>query len=238
MTKREELMAEISREEARLAELQAAVEDSIAKLANLRSELAASPQKQIEVSTPTINAMGKVPITNAEKVTLFRSLFRGREDVFPRRWENTKTQKSGYSPACINEWEYGLCEKKKGRTAGRRATCGECPNQAFIAVSDEEIAKHLRGEQVMGVYPLLPDETCWFLAADFDKKTWQEDVSAFIETCDLNGIPVAVERSRSGNGAHAWFFFISPIPAIAARKLGCFLITETMARRHQEASVT
>jgi len=83
------------------------------------------------------------------------------------------------------------------------------------------------------VYPILPDETCWFLAADFDKKTWQEDVTAFVETCNKHGVPVAIERSRSGNGAHAWFFFASPVPAAAARKLGCFLITETMARRHQ-----
>jgi superfamily II DNA or RNA helicase len=102
-----------------------------------------------------------------------------------------------------------------------------------MAVSDEEVARHLRGEQVMGVYPLLPDETCWFLTADFDKQTWQEDVTAFVETCGLHSVPVAIERSRSGNGAHAWFFFASPIPAKAARQLGCFLITETMVRRHR-----
>ncbi len=172
-------------------------------------------------------------MTNAAKVALFRSLFRGREDVFPSRWDNVKKGKSGYAPACDNDWEYGLCAKKKGPNAGRRATCGECPNRAFIAVSDGEVARHLRGDQVMGVYPLLPDETCWFLAADFDKKTWQGDIAAFAESCKLHGVPVAIERSRSGNGAHAWFFFISPVPAIAARKLGCFLITDTMTRRHQ-----
>ena len=85
----------------------------------------------------------------------------------------------------------------------------------------------------MGVYPILADETCWFLAADFDKKSWQEDIAAFAETCRQYRVPVAIERSRSGNGAHAWFFFASPVPAVTARKLGCFLITETMARRHQ-----
>jgi hypothetical protein len=95
-----------------------------------------------------------------KKVALFRSLFRGRDDVFPRRWENTAKGKSGYSPACDNECERGVC-KKKGSGAGRRATCGECPNQAFVPVSDEEFAKHLRGDQVMGVYPLLPNETAW-----------------------------------------------------------------------------
>ena len=126
-----------------------------------------------------------------------------------------------------------MCEKKKGPGGGKRATCGECPNRAFIPVSAEELAKHLRGDQVMGVYPLLVDETCWLLAADFDKKTWQEDVAAFADTCRHHGVPVAIERSRSGNGAHAWCFFASPVSAVAARQLGCFLITETMARRHQ-----
>ena len=100
-------------------------------------------------------------------------------------------------------------------------------------MTNHEIAGHLRGDQVVGVYPLLADETCWFLAADFDKRTWQEDVGAFVETCRTQGVPVAVERSRSGNGAHAWIFFVAPVPAVAARKLGCFLITEAMTRRHQ-----
>ena len=85
----------------------------------------------------------------------------------------------------------------------------------------------------MGVYPLLADETCWFLAVDFDKSTWIEDVGAFVETCRRVGVPAAVERSRSGNGAHVWFFFSSPVPAATARKMGCYLITETMSRRHE-----
>jgi superfamily II DNA or RNA helicase len=214
-----DLLAEIVREESRLAALEGDVETARARLATLRAQLT------------TVNPA--VTMTNPAKVALFRELFRGREDVFARRWENTKTNKSGYSPACRNEWEHGLCVKKNGAATGRRGTCGQCPNQAFIEVSDEEIAKHLRGDQVMGVYPLLPDETCWFLAADFDKANWQEDISAFAETSKVNGVPVAVERSRSGNGGHAWIFFASPVPAAVARKLGCFLITETMARRHQ-----
>jgi len=83
------------------------------------------------------------------------------------------------------------------------------------------------------VYPLLHDETCWFLAVDFDKRAWVEDVAAFLETCRTIGIAPAVERSRSGNGAHVWFFFTAPVAAVIARKMGCYLITETMARRHQ-----
>ena len=111
--------------------------------------------------------------------------------------------------------------------------CGDCPNQAFVSVSDQTVVDHLQGRHVMGVYPLLQDETCWFLAVDFDKRSWMDDVAAFVETCRDVGVPAAVERSRSGNGAHVWFFFTAPVAAGIARKMGCYLITETMARRHQ-----
>src|SRR5256885_585800 len=114
-----------------------------------------------------------------------------------------------------------------------RSKCGDCPNQAFIPFDDAAVVGHLTGRHVMGIYPLLPDETCWFLALDFDKSTWIEDVGAFAETCRRVGLPAAIERSRSGNGAHVWFFFSSPVPAAAARKMGCYLITETMSRRHE-----
>ena len=114
-----------------------------------------------------------------------------------------------------------------------RVKCGECTNQAFLPVDDAAVLAHLKGRHVMGVYPLLEDETCWFLAADFDKSTWIEDVAAFMDTCRLVGVPAAVERSRSGNGAHVWFFFSEPVPAAMARSMGCYLITETMSRRHE-----
>jgi hypothetical protein len=90
----------------------------------------------------------------------------------------------------------------------------------------------------MGVYPLLEDETCWFLAADFDKASWMDDTSAFVEASRSVGAPVSIERSRSGNGAHAWFFFSAPVAASVARKMGCYLITEAMARCHQLAMVS
>ena len=106
--------------------------------------------------------------------------------------------------------------------------CGECPNQAFLPVEDKIILDHLQGRHVMGVYPLLTNETCWFLAADFDKASWTDDVAAFTETCRAHGLPAAVERSRSGNGAHVWFFFSAPVAASTARQMGCYLITETM----------
>ncbi|MEO6324282.1 MAG: DEAD/DEAH box helicase family protein [Thermoanaerobaculia bacterium] len=164
-------------------------------------------------------------MTPGEKVALFRSLFRGRDDVFPRLWTNRRTGKKGYAPACANEWVRGICEKP-------RVKCGECPSQAFTAVADQVILDHLQGRHVVGTYPLLQDETCWLLAADFDKASWVEDVSAFAQTCREMGLPVAIERSRSGNGAHVWFFFSAPVPAAEARRMGCFLITQTMARHH------
>ena len=170
---------------------------------------------------------GRSPID--DKIALFRRLFRGRIDVFPVRWENARSRRSGYSPACRNEWRRGVCDKPKVK-------CSTCPNQAFLGVDRAVVEAHLRGARpdgrpfVMGVYPMLPDDSCWFLAADFDEEDWRRDAAAFAETCKLHGVPVAVERSRSGNGAHAWIFFTQAIPAALARRLGAFLITQTMER--------
>lgn len=157
----------------------------------------------------------------AEKIAFFRSLFRGREAVYPRRWENARTRRSGYSPVCDNEWEPGLCEKPKVR-------CGACQNQAFRPVTDEAIDSHLRGRETIGVYPMSADGTCRFLAVDFDKKTWRADAGAFLAACRSKGVPAALERSRSGNGGHVWIFFTDPVPAKLARRLGFYLLTEAM----------
>lgn len=167
------------------------------------------------------------------KVALFRRLFAGRTDVHPVRWENVSTQKSGYAPACANEWRRGICGKPQVK-------CMECPNQAFIPVSDEMIENHLRGELrsgsrtvpfVAGVYPLLADETSWFLAVDFDGESWSRDALAFIETCGAQDVPAALERSRSGQGGHVWVFFNEPVAARDARQLGALLLTATLERR-------
>ena len=166
----------------------------------------------------------------AQKIALFRDLFRGREEVFPRRWENARSGQAGYSPVCRNEWVRGVCGKPEVK-------CGECPNQAFVPFGDDVLRSHLTGKSAgnsidftAGIYPMLPDETCWFLAADFDKKSWQQDVAAFRDTARAKGVPVAIERSRSGNGAHAWIFFSEPVSAADARRLGSLLITATMER--------
>jgi superfamily II DNA or RNA helicase/very-short-patch-repair endonuclease len=164
------------------------------------------------------------------KIALFRSLFRGREDVYPRRFESRRTGKFGYQPACGNEWVRGVCEKP-------RIKCTACLHQHFLPVTDHVVRWHLCGhddsgrEFVMGVYPLLQDETCFFLAADLNKPQWQQDADAILETCRQLNLAVALERSRSGDGAHIWLFFEQAIPAATARKLGAHVLTETMERR-------
>ena len=169
-------------------------------------------------------------LTASEKIALFRSLFRGREDVYPRRFQNKTTGRAGYAPACANEWVRDLCNKRKTK-------CAECPNRRLLPVTDDVIRWHLTGlgpsgnEFVAGVYPMLLDETCHFLAADFDKEGWKEDVQAVATTCRERELPYALECSRSGNGAHLWLFFEEPVPAVLARKLGASLLTTTMERR-------
>jgi superfamily II DNA or RNA helicase len=224
----DDVSAEIARIRRRLADLDA-------ERGGLERELRTLEQKQTSDSRVSERArFADAPITNSspstEKVELFRRLFAGRPDVFPVRWENRRTGHSGYSPACSNEWAKGICGKPK-------AKCGECPHQAFIPPSDDIIEKHLRGgdgrsgDFVAGVYPLLQDERCWFLAADFDKECWADDARALLDTCHAKGVVGALERSRSGNGGHVWIFFSEPIPARTARQLGSALITETMERR-------
>jgi superfamily II DNA or RNA helicase/very-short-patch-repair endonuclease len=183
------------------------------------------------VRLPALQQAGVNQHSPAEaKIALFRSLFHGREDVYPRRFESRKTGRAGYSPVCGNEWVQGICEKP-------RIKCSECSHQRFLPVTNDVIRWHLQGHDdhsrdfVMGVYPMLLDETCFFLAADFDKTTWQDDVAAFLETCRQMNLPAALERSRSGRGGHIWFFFNEAVPATLARKLGAHILTETMERR-------
>lgn len=162
--------------------------------------------------------------TNA-KLALFKRLFRGRADMFPLRWES-KSGKAGYSPACANEWRPGVCEKP-------RTKCGHCSYRQLLPLTDQVLYKHLAGEIVIGIYPLLPDDTCYFLAVDFDESDWREDVTAFAQSCRELDVPVALEISRSGNGAHAWIFFERNVPASEARLLGSAIISHTCERTRQ-----
>jgi hypothetical protein len=218
--------AEIADLEARLAALNHERDQVQLRIDHLRAEFSALESQSTTEDEGLTPAGLVLSLTPAEKVALFRSLFRGRDDVYPKRWENPRTRKTGYAPACANEWVRGVCEKP-------RVKCGECSNQAFSLVTDQVILDHLQGRNVIGAYPLLENETCWFLAVDFDKRSWTEDVSAFAETCRRANVPVAVERSRSGNGAHTWFFFSAPVSAATARRMGSYLVTETMARHHK-----
>ena len=219
---------EVARIQGRLADLEAERTSLERRLADLLSAPPlTAPMSTVDAGEATSTSGG------TDKVTLFRRLFAGRQDVYPLRWENAKTGRSGYAPACANEWVKSVCGKPQVK-------CGECPNQAFIPVSDEVIENHLRGkdrmrpraaECVAGVYPLLLDETCRFLAADFDGESWAADALAYMQTCRAKGVPAALERSRSGEGGHVWIFFSEPVPARDARQLGALLLTETMERR-------
>src|ERR1039458_306611 len=161
-----------------------------------------------------------------KRIALFRSLFRGREDVYARRWEKDGSG-SGYTPAAVKDWK----AINRSRPEERRKV--DQKTRRFLPMTDAVIENHLLGKETVGTYPLLPDETCWFLAADFDKKTWEYDSQAFLETCQELSVHAVLERSRSGKGGHIWICFDRALPAITARKLGCVILTRTMERRHQ-----
>ena len=207
--------AEIADAQARLAELDQRREVVTQQLADL-NQLRASDRSDMR-------AAGGSELSAASKIELFRSLFRGRQDVFAVRWENRAKGRSGYSPRCGNEWKPGVCHKPKVR-------CGSCTNQAFASLGDRELLTHLQGRVVVGIYPLLRDDTCQLLAIDLDGSSWGADARAVRETCRSLELEPAVERSRSGNGAHVWFFFTRSVAAADARRLGFYILTETMAR--------
>ena len=177
------------------------------------------------VPAPTESAPFSTQLTTDDKIALFRRLFRGREDVYPQRWESAKG-KTGYSPACGNEWKPGVCHKP-------RVKCGDCSQRQLLPVTDQLIYDHLAGKQTIGIFPLLADDSCYFLAADFDEADWREDAKAFMQSCRELDIPAALEISRSGNGAHIWIFFSEPVPACEARQLGAALISHTCDRTRQ-----
>ncbi len=174
----------------------------------------------------TVHEPGPSRFSTAEKVALFRRRFRGRTDVYPIRWESMTSGKAGYTPACANEWRAGICEKPRIR-------CGDCSNRLLIPLSDAVIYDHLAGKHTVGVYPLLEDDTCHFLAVDFDEAEWRDDARAFSQSCEELGVPAAMEVSRSGNGAHVWVFFANRVSARDARRLGTAVISHTCSRTRQ-----
>jgi len=166
------------------------------------------------------------PSSTQGKVALFRRLFRGRDDVYALRWQSNSSGRSGYAPACVNEWRPGICEKP-------RISCRDCNQRELLPLSDAAIYGHLVGEHTIGLYPLLEDDSCQLLAVDFDEQDWRDDAPAFLRTCRELAVPAALEISRSGEGAHVWVFFEEAVPAREARQLGAALISHTCAASRQ-----
>ena len=164
------------------------------------------------LAAPPTSPRVDVSSSDAEKVALLVSLFGARPDVYAVRWESASTGKSGWSPATRGGWS-------------RR------PARDYLPLTEEVFAAHLRGEVAVGIYPLLPGDRCALLACDFDKGSWALDALAYLDACHANGVPAALERSRSGNGAHVWVFFAEPLAASAARALGAALLRQAMQSR-------
>lgn len=231
MDRIQEINKEISAAKQELNQLEEKRSAILHRITTLKEKLRQESINGVESCLP-VNTTVTNQSQSGDKIKLFMSLFKGRQDVFPKRFES-KTGVSGYQPCCENEWINGICRKPKIK-------CSKCKHRKFIPVSESVIESHLKGcdikkqshnDYTIGVYPLLPDDSCWFLAVDFDKTTWEKDANAFCETCEAFDIPAAIERSRSGNGAHVWIFFSENVPANLARNLGTFLITKTMEQR-------
>ncbi len=212
----EPIARQIAQAEQRLADLAKEESEIQARLASLRR----APD---QTAPPRPDQLALSP---EEKIALFRSRFQGRDDVHALRWESAKTGRSGYSPACANEWVRGICEK-------RRIRCANCESRRLLPLDDEVIRRHLQGLHTVGLYPLLEDDTCRLLAVDFDGDGWSEDLAAFAEVAREQDLVPLLEVSRSGHGGHAWFFFSDGVQARRARQVGSFLLTRTMERRHQ-----
>lgn len=200
------------------ADRRAAIESELQNLEARRQKLLVELREiRSSEKAPELPLGKAVPETNEEKIALFLGLFGARREVYPKLWVNHKKGTKGYSPACGNEWVHGLCEKP-------RVKCSECPNQAFPPLDDKAIRAHLTGHHTIGTYAIRPDDSCIFLAADFDGEGWADDIAAYRRAAEEMGITVAIERSRSGNGGHAWIFFSHPVPAVLARRLGTLIV--------------
>lgn len=166
-------------------------------------------------------------LSREDSVKIFMNYFKGRNDVYPYlSIDKNNPNIKYYIPACTNEWKNGVCNKTMGKK------CKTCQYRENKPISKETIYKHMYGNYPIGIYPLLENDTCFFLSLDFDdkdsKKDIKSDVLAFASVCDKYEVPIAIERSRSGNGIHIWMFFDTNIKARTARKLGSLLLSKTM----------
>lgn len=207
--------------EERLRAVRAEEKDLLAKLVALETR-----REESVFSSPLGSpARDSVPRSIDEKLSLFRELFACRENVYPKLWHNRKTGAKGYSPACNNEWVREVCGKPSLK-------CSECPNQSFPTLDTAAMRKHLEGHETIGTYAIREDDSCIFLATDFDGGSYQEDSLAFKQSARELGIVAEIERSRSGEGAHVWIFFSEFIPASHARRLGTAILSRATAIRH------
>jgi hypothetical protein len=213
-SEREQRVAEIA---DRLAHLDQEKQDLLRELKSLQSP----EHNEFIIST-----------SPEARIALFTRLFCCRTDVFPKLWENRCKGIKGYSPACANEWRKDLCAKSMGKFSDSKIRCSECSNRDFILLNEAIVRDHLEGKITVGTYAIRTDDTCIFIAADFDKETWKTDIAAYRDAGREMGVEIAVERSRSGNGGHAWIFFCDPIPARIARVLGTKILTQAISLRH------
>lgn len=156
-----------------------------------------------------------------DKINIYMNYFKGRTDVYAQRWETQG--KNGYSPVCGNKSILGLCDIAKYK-------CKNCPNQIYKQLTEKEIIEHIRGNITIGIYPMLDDDTCNFIAVDFDETDYKESVNAFIDECSLYNLDYLVEISRSGNGAHVWIFFENQYSAFKIRKIISNILTSAMIK--------
>lgn len=205
--------------EARLDSLEEERQVLADELVRLQAEV--PPASAQEATAPYFN--DPAPETPTEKADLFLKLFRARESVYPKLWENPKTGKKGYAPACRNEWVRNICKKPQIK-------CSECSHQAFPTLDRDAVLNHLRGRHTIGTYAVREDNSCVFLAADFDGAGWQKDLLAYKDAAKFLGVQVSIERSRSGNGAHGWIFFAEPVPAVLARRMGTIIVSKACAQ--------
>ena len=201
-------------QEKRIAELRREIEElenrKHIKESELR-ELESAPKSRFDLATR--QPCDSKALSPNDKIALFLDLFGARRDVYPRFWENAHSGKKGYSPAYDKDIKTSLSARR------------------FLPLDERAIEAHLRGSQAIGIYALRTDDSCIFLAADFDGDGWQVNVLGYKKAASRIGATVAVERSRSGNGAHAWIFFSEAVPAVLARRLGTILIAKASTER-------
>jgi superfamily II DNA or RNA helicase len=214
----EDQIKAIEKQLLRLDEEYKALSSELSKLRAQSSEIQLKPLLGIQLQN-------KAPVTNEEKIELFLKLFRCRESVYPKFWENKSKGTKGYSPVCKNEWVRSVCDKPKIK-------CSDCPNQAFQPLDALAIEQHLKGQSIIGTYAIRADDTCTFLACDFDESSWVADAFLYQQVGRELGIEVLIERSKSGKGAHAWIFFAQPISARLARSLGTLILAKCVDKKH------